>query len=152
MLTRKVREMLNARPPRVATVLVIEPDDDIRQLLSRILASAGYEVVEQAGPAASEEPRIDVALVDVGPGDPQALAAIQALEDQHPEAALVMMAGAFGDALLRDAGATVTLQKPLNESNVLDAVARARRRGRPAPAPKAHARRRGSRSELVGYR
>jgi DNA-binding NtrC family response regulator len=151
LLTRKVREMLNARPPMVATILVQEPDEGIRRLLAHILTAAGYEVVTPVDAAAPGEPpagtpagtpadrrRIDVAIVDLGTSEQQGLAALHALRNRHPEAAVVLMGGAFGDALLREAaaaGVSVTLQKPLNEASVLDAVARARRTPPPSTPP-----------------
>ena len=49
----------------------------------------------------------------------------------HPEAQIVLMAGAFGDRVLRNAGGLgvhATLQKPLNEQSVLDAVTQALKR------------------------
>ncbi|MDH4067112.1 MAG: response regulator, partial [Acidobacteriota bacterium] len=131
LLTRKVREVLNARPSSEATVLLLEPDDGIRRLLAHILSSAGYRIVElAASPASEETASIDVVIVDLGHGEPTSLAALRAVRHSRPEAALVAMAGAFTDALQREiaaVGAAATLQKPLSDSRVLDAVASARR-------------------------
>ena len=132
LLTRKVREVLNARPPSVASVLILEPDEGIRRLLAHTLSAAGYHVVEPVDPVSGDVPApVDVAIVDLGHGEPPCLAALHALRRQHPEAGLVAMAGAFSDALRREtaaAGVAATIQKPLSDSAVLDAVARARRK------------------------
>ncbi|OFW47162.1 MAG: hypothetical protein A3J29_02155 [Acidobacteria bacterium RIFCSPLOWO2_12_FULL_67_14b] len=132
-LTRKVRETLSARPPVHASVLVVEPNVGIRRLLTQMLTRAGYDVVERLDPAieAGAPPRpVDVALVDVASLDPNRWVTVRTLRERQPGAAIVLMAGAFGDVLIGEAavaGVEITLQKPLNETSVLDAVRRALR-------------------------
>ncbi|MEZ5284139.1 MAG: response regulator [Vicinamibacterales bacterium] len=138
LLTRKVREVLNARRPAVATVLLAEPDDAIRRLLGRMLAAAGYRVVESGDDWAEPDPSVAVVIVDVGHGEPLQLAALRNLRHRYPDAGIVAMTGAFTTTIRRealDAGATVTLQKPLTDGIVLDAVARARRSPTPDDDP-----------------
>jgi DNA-binding NtrC family response regulator len=129
VLTRKVREILNARPPVAARVLVVDPDEAIRRLLVGILSTAGYEVIERAALGSSELGRcVDVALVDVAYADQQGTALVDAIRGSHPGVKVVLMAGAFSDRLLRNSealGIFSTLQKPLDESGVLGAVAQA---------------------------
>jgi DNA-binding NtrC family response regulator len=127
-LTQKVREVLDRAPHTTASVLVIDDDADIRKLLGDILRGAGYIVSEGIAPAdreAAPDARIDVVLADVASSQ-QTLRALYHLRRAHPEAKILLMAGAFGDRLLRDVdrlGAHATLQKPLNEQSVLAAVA-----------------------------
>lgn len=127
VLTRKVREILNARPPVAARVLVADPDEPIRRLLVHILSAAGYDVIERATMAASGlQRRLDLALVDASlAGQPEALERVRAA---HPGVKIVLMSAAFSGSLLRNAGGPgvhATLQKPLDESGVLAAVAQA---------------------------
>ena len=129
VLTGKVREMLNARPPAMATVLVVEPDADIRRLLVHMLATAGYSVVDRVEVALDPKSRrrpVDVALVDLTSTHQHAT--IHAIRSRFPRAQVVVMAGAFAEDALGQGsglGLDVRLQKPLNEASVLDAVARA---------------------------
>ncbi len=127
VLTGKVREILNARPPVAARVLVADPDQPIRRLLVGILSAAGYDVIERASIAASGlQRRLDLALIDASlAGQPDAVERIRAA---HPGVKIVLMSAAFSDSLLRHAGGPgvhATLQKPLDESGVLAAVAQA---------------------------
>jgi CheY-like chemotaxis protein len=130
LLTHKVREVLDRDARVSASVMVIDEDDDIRRLLGHILRTAGYVVVEAIGPASldgAHHARIDVVLADVA-SNPQSLMALQRLRLAHPFTQIVLMAGAFGDRVLRDLhglGVHATLQKPLNEQSVLDAVSQA---------------------------
>jgi two-component system cell cycle sensor histidine kinase/response regulator CckA len=127
VLMRKVREILNARPPVAARVLVVDPDEAIRRLLVGILTSSGYEVIERPALTAADLRRhVNVALIDAALADQAGIATVGALRDSHPGVAIVLMAGAFSDRLLRKAagvGIHTTLQKPLDESGVLGAVA-----------------------------
>lgn len=107
----------------------MEPDGDIRRLLVQILSASGYSVVDRLemvlGPQAGQRV-VDVALVDLASGAQRA--DIEAVRARYPCAQFVLMAAAFGADMLRQGdaiGATVTLQKPLNEATVLGAVARA---------------------------
>jgi two-component system cell cycle sensor histidine kinase/response regulator CckA len=127
VLTRKVREILNARPPVAARVLVADPDEAIRRLLVGILSTAGYDVIERATVAASGlQRRVDLALIDASlAGQPDAFDRVRAA---HPGVKIVLMSAAFSGSLLRNAGGPgvhATLQKPLDESGVLAAVAQA---------------------------
>ena len=127
VLTRKVREILNARPPAAARVLVADPDEPIRRLLVGILSAAGYEVIDRATLAVSGlQRRLDLALIDAslaGHHD-----AVERVRSAHPGVKVVLMSAAFSDSLLRKAGGPgvhATLQKPLDEAGVLAAVAQA---------------------------
>ncbi len=127
VLTQKVREILDETPRAGVSVMVIDDDADIRRLLGHILRTAGYLVVETGSPSGvegSDAARIDVVLADVV-ANPRSRLVLQRMRLEHPEAHIVLMAGAFGDRLLRDAtelGMHATLQKPLNEQSVLAAV------------------------------
>jgi DNA-binding NtrC family response regulator len=130
VLTRKVREILNARPPVAARVLVADPDEPIRRLLVGILSAAGYDVIDRASLGASGlHRRLDLALIDASlAGQPDA---VERIRTAHPGVKVVLMSAAFSGSLLRNAGGPgvhATLQKPLDESGVLAAVAQALQR------------------------
>ena len=129
-LIHKVKETLGARPPNHATVLLAEPNSSIRRLVAQMLTRAGYAVVERLDEALSGARPFDVALVDVASPDPARWVTVHQLRQQQPGAAIVLMAGSFGDVLIGEAaaaGVETTLQKPLHEAAVLDAVRRALR-------------------------
>jgi PAS domain S-box-containing protein len=130
ILTQKVREALDRTARAAPSVMVIDEDEDIRRLLGRMLRTAGYAVVEATSPSSPDgarAARLDVVLADVT-SNPQSMTALQRLRLAHPETQIVLMAGAFSDRLLRDAsglGVHATLQKPLDEHRVLEAVGQA---------------------------
>lgn len=127
-LIHKVKEILGARPPIHATVLVVEPNNGIRRLIAQMLTRAGYAVVERLDEALSGARPLDVALVDVASPEPARWTSIRALRRRHAAASIILMAGSFGDVLIGEAaaaGVEITLQKPLHEAAVLDAVRRA---------------------------
>jgi DNA-binding NtrC family response regulator len=127
-LMQKVSEVLGARPPIRATVLVLEPEAGIRRLLLHTLTRAGYAVTDGQDQASTPCVDIDVALVDVASADPALWVSVRELRQRHPGVGIVLMAGSFGDVVISEAaaaGVEITLQKPLRESAVLDAVRRA---------------------------
>ncbi|MFA5907720.1 MAG: response regulator [Vicinamibacterales bacterium] len=133
-LIHKVKEILGARPPLHATVAVAEPNNGIRRLITQMLTRAGYGVVDRIEAMRAGATPVDVALVDVASPDPARWTIVRELRQRHPGASIVLMAGSFGDVLIGEAaaaGVEITLQKPLHEAAVLDAVRRALRQ-RPA--------------------
>jgi two-component system cell cycle sensor histidine kinase/response regulator CckA len=133
VLTQRVREILDQAPPAAGAVLVLDEDVDIRRLLTEILHAAGYVVFDELANVprdAAGRRQIDAVLVDLAWNDAVRTAVIDALRRELPASPVVLMAGAFGSRLLEEAdglGVSATLQKPLNEQSVLDAVARALR-------------------------
>ncbi len=141
VLTQKVREVLDEQPATAGAVLVLDDDTDICRLLSGILRRAGYIVFDRLHDVPrdrSGKPLVDVVLLDLASNESSRAAALQVLKRELPAVNCVLMAGAFGNRLLEDVdglGVTATLQKPLNEHSVLEAVARALPGRRRQPAP-----------------
>lgn len=67
------------RECRIASVLILDPDPEIRALFARIVGRLGYQPLLDYGDP--EEP--DVVLVE--PGDPGLLAGARALKTRRPE-------------------------------------------------------------------
>ena len=137
-------------PPRRARILLVEDDDDLRDLIAENLAAAGYEVVE-ARDGEGFIDRLTEALTvdeqglgfDVVVSDIQmpAFSALDVLVGAHRllGPTPVVLITAFGDphthenALLR--GATVVLDKPVRMARLCETVANLLARAQAGPAP-----------------
>ena len=115
-----------------ATVLVVDDDAEIRNVLRLMLETGGYHVLEAANgrQAVVEILRqpVNLVLTDLIMPEQEGIETIQALRRDHPQPRIIAMSGAFGGEFLRIPkllGAHSTLQKPLRMDDVLDAVARA---------------------------
>lgn len=113
-----------------ATVLVVDDDVNVRKVLSLMLESGGYRVLEAAdGRIALEQVRrehIDLVLTDLVMPEQEGFETIQAIRRERPSIKVIAMSGAFGGGFLHMAkllGAHSTLQKPLRVEVVLRAVA-----------------------------
>jgi two-component system cell cycle sensor histidine kinase/response regulator CckA len=121
-------------PGHPGTVLLVDDDDDVRGSTARILARAGFEVLEATSAAEAlevwhrQETPIDVVLSDVvmpGVSGVQLAAAIAALS---PGASTILISGFTPSALERhrvlsdDSDDVQLLQKPLAPEELLAAV------------------------------
>jgi two-component system cell cycle sensor histidine kinase/response regulator CckA len=129
-----------APTPAVGTerILLIEDDDSVRELARRVLARAGYSVIEarygsEALELADADPSIDAVLSDVvmpGLSGPEVVGRLQA---RRPELAAVFMSGyapesegSLGDADL--------VRKPFTGPQLLEALRKAIDGKPPVPA------------------
>jgi CheY-like chemotaxis protein len=118
-----------APEPRAAgsTILLLEDEEVVRQLVREILENAGYDVVEARTPAealdlceAPERP-IDVLLTDVvmpGMSGPQIASA---LTRKNPDLRVLYMSGYTDEAVVRHGindGRTAFLQKPFTSAEL----------------------------------
>lgn len=124
--------MMYQDAPAGAVVLVVDDDEDVRQVLRLFLESGGYRVLEAAdGGKALELVRgehIDVVMTDLVMPEREGFETIQAIRRERPSLKVIAMSGAFGGEFLHIAkllGAHCTLQKPLKVEKVLAAVAAA---------------------------
>ena len=122
--------MPDQQAPRVATVLVVDDDEAIREVLRWMLESGGYRVLEAGdGRQALAKVRsedIDLVLTDLIMPEQEGVETIQVIRRKWPSIKVIAMSGAFGGEFLRIAkmlGAHGTLQKPLRAELVLRAVA-----------------------------
>ncbi len=92
--------MRAARPvPQELCVLVVDDEDSVRTLISRILDAAGHRVTQAASAemaiavAKTAPHRFDVILTDVVLGAADGLATLETLRSAHPEASVIVMSG-----------------------------------------------------------
>jgi two-component system cell cycle sensor histidine kinase/response regulator CckA len=114
-----------------STILLLEDEEVVRQLVREILEHAGYDVVEARTPAealdlgAAAAPRIDVLLTDVvmpGMSGPQVASA---LTRNNRELRVLYMSGYTDEAVVRhgaDDGRTAFLQKPFTSAELTSKV------------------------------
>ncbi len=121
----------NTRRPR-ARILVIEDHDETREVVAMLLKTEGYEVVlaadGDAGVASARARRPQVAIVDIFLPKKDGVAVIEELCRDLP--ALIIIAVSADTSLdrrgalirAREAGAHVTLRKPLEPWVLLKAL------------------------------
>jgi PAS domain S-box-containing protein len=115
------------------TILVVEDDDELREVVERILAKNGYEVISAgSGPKAIEAARehhgdIDLLLTDVVMPQMQGSELARLLTAERPELRVLFMSGyaehALGASGTLEPGA-ILLEKPFTEPTVLALVRR----------------------------
>jgi CheY-like chemotaxis protein len=126
------------RNSRAARVMIVTPQEPVRQALRTILDAAGHEVLQAPDAAvglwAYEEHGADVVIVDahapgrMGPGE-----FMRQLRRADPDARMIAMAArrSYGVAdplaMARQLGAAVSLRMPFTRDDVLAALAEARR-------------------------
>jgi DNA-binding NtrC family response regulator len=107
-------------------VLVVDDESDVRDLVSRMLDSAGHEVVAAIGPADAErifaEGLIDVVVTDVDMDQVRAGIALAAtLRHHRPDLPIILMSGGQHEKSV-PAGHRL-LKKPFQRQELLDAIA-----------------------------
>lgn len=152
-LIQKARRTLPARPSRPVpvpavqvvetptppadgphkTVLVVDDEDIILELLSQILMDAGYRVLTAPSPESAlkllKTTPVDVVLTDVMfPNGESGVDLVGALRREHPGINVVAMTGSR-DAAIREElmgkGAAALMSKPLELSQILQVMERA---------------------------
>ena len=127
----------------MARILLIDDDDGVRAVLSRVLTGAGHEVASHASGraalAAPEAAACDLVLTDVLMPDMDGVEILRAFSKRASRPRLVVMTG--GSAVLGmdflaiapALGADATIAKPIRAKDLVAAVAAALA-GTPAPA------------------
>lgn len=121
-------------PVRGATILVVDDDEDVRQLTSALLTRAGYRTLEaNSGEAAANllqtDSSIDLLLTDMllGPG-PSGLDLTEEAQKLRPDLPIVMMSGyidtSAADTMERTSTAPL-LRKPFRRQDLENAVSEA---------------------------
>jgi CheY-like chemotaxis protein len=113
----------------LATIMVVDDETSIRNLLSRFLTKSGYKVLESAdGRDALEQLRhckIDLLISDIVMPERDGLEILRSIRRDFADLKIIVMSGAFEGRFLRTAemlGAHATLQKPLRLNLVLETV------------------------------
>ncbi|MBI3207435.1 MAG: response regulator [Candidatus Solibacter usitatus] len=126
-LTAKVREILG--PPQRPRIVVVDDEPSVRSVVSRILESAGYEVLSfDNGKLAVEElerNEIDLLLTDLVMPKQEGIETIRQVRQRWPRMKVIAMSGAFGGRYLNIAaklGAHETIAKPFLPDQLIQAV------------------------------
>ena len=115
-------------------ILIIDDDDQLRELYRDLFEGAGFEVDEAADGFAAlqvySRSLPDVVLCDILMPGMNGLLTISELLRAHPGARIVAISGATPDrgdylAAARQLGAVATLQKPFNVDELLDTIVKA---------------------------
>jgi CheY-like chemotaxis protein len=129
-LATKVREVLGA-PRSAGTVLVVDDEPGIRNLLRKVLTGVGYRVLEaENGRQAIQRVMgsdVDLVITDLVMPEQEGIETIQIMRRALPKLKIIAMSGRFTGSLLRVAnflGAQASLAKPIEPDELLDAVAR----------------------------
>jgi len=118
---------------RMARILVIDDDPDLRAVLEQMLRPAGYEVVLAAdgreGVAQFRAQSADVVITDLYMPHQEGFETINELRRRFPGIAIIAMSGKPAAATLlsiaQKLGVTAALQKPFTSDELLAAVEKA---------------------------
>lgn len=113
-------------------ILVIDDDEQIRDILRAFLQQAGYEVAEAAdgreGVECCQRNPADLAIIDLFMPEKEGLRAIVELKEKHPDLKIIAISGGgrLGRtgllSVAKDFGVQRTFEKPFKMSEMLDAV------------------------------
>jgi DNA-binding NtrC family response regulator len=128
-------------PPKKTTVLVVDDEASQRDFMRRVLADAGYEVLEgadfhEALLIHKQHPgTIDVILTDVSLPGHNGYVLVKALLDIQPGLGAIFMSGLAGAEVCRFYGMAMTdlhfLEKPFSVDQLLRRVGRVSEYGGP---------------------
>jgi DNA-binding response OmpR family regulator len=138
----RVRELLDTpvwRPRETTTALIVEDEPLLREMLSSVLKSLGFEVIEAGGTAEAEEllasSALHVAIIDQSLGDGIGENVARLARNLHPGLPIVMATGFAKEELvmqgLTTTGPTVVLSKPYSLASLSRVLAEI---GVPSPA------------------
>lgn len=119
----------------MATILVVDDEAPIRQLVSRVLERRGYRVVacQNAAEAQAVSEPIDVLVVDLILPEVNGRELTDALRRRQPTLPVVLMSGYLSQRELMPGPPSVFLQKPMMPSAVVEAVETLLRDCSPSP-------------------
>jgi ATP-dependent Lon protease len=110
-------------------ILVVDDEEEIRQLFVDILAPRGYQVVAAAsGPEAlarAQEGRFDMIFLDIKMPGMNGVETFEALKRLSPQSQFVMITGYAGSQLVEQSlaeGALLCLAKPIGVAAILELV------------------------------
>ena len=121
----------------MATILLIDDDPEIRELISRFLTADGYEVVVADGVnnalgLISNGAHFSAAIVDFWLGENDAVGLLDAIHAKSPGVPIVMISGGGGrfsiettQAVGEISGVAHFLQKPFRKSELLSVLSKA---------------------------
>lgn len=120
---------MNSKEAKVASVLVVDDDAAVRELVAAMLETGGYPVAVAAnGKEALEmlaSNGFEVVITDLVMPEQEGIETIKLIRRDYPAVKVIAMSGAFGGDYLRIAGflgAHGTIAKPLRIQTVLNTV------------------------------
>ncbi len=123
-----VRKVLGEPQPR-GSVLVVDDEESIRKLFTRILTRAGYEVNVAADGDQAEKilgaGSYDLMITDLVMPNREGIETIRAIRQIYPGLKIIAVSGAFGGRFLKTAamlGADATLTKPVGPDHLVETV------------------------------
>jgi DNA-binding NtrC family response regulator len=114
-------------------ILIVDDEDQIRELLSLYLTRHGYQVSTATTSAQTlqiiEKTRVDLVVLDISLADEDGMGLLSTIKSQHPDVQVVMLTGmGFVEDLLQEAqakGANGYVSKLLPLDELLLAIQRA---------------------------
>ncbi len=115
---------------RMATILVIDDEEQVRMIFQMALAQAGYRVLTaesgQHGLRLFQHQEVDLVLVDIFMPEMDGLELIQRLRASRPTSKIIAVSGGSWEWDYLDSakhlGANDTLKKPFSLQELLDVV------------------------------
>ena len=115
--------------PKPCSVLVVDDDELVCQMLSDVLSEVGYEVTTACGVdealALTRQRRFDAFLIDLVLGDRRGIEVIRELQNDYSLRQMVVIAGRselLDTAPLLELGAITVLRKPFSTSQVIECL------------------------------
>ena len=114
----------------MATILIIDDEQSIRDLLKEVLEKAGHRVIEakngREGLGLYQQQPVDLVIMDLLMPDTDGLEATLQLTREYVDAKVIAMTGAQGDRNFLDVaklfGARRTFEKPFDINKLVQAV------------------------------
>ena len=130
----------------MATILVVDDDNGVRQTLEDALSDAGFEVVSAADTITACEqleryPAVDLCLVDLVMPGPDGAAFARLAKERTPDRPVILMTGYYAAGAKASDLAESIIYKPVDIDKLVAEINRqlARRGGASASPPVPHA-------------
>ena len=121
----------NSPDERIAQILIIDDDHQIRRVLREILENANYSVIEacdgQEGLSTCRKETVDLVITDILMPGKEGLETIRELSQERPTLKVIAMSGGFSGyfdvlEIAKKFGVTRALYKPFDNEMLLDTV------------------------------
>ncbi len=116
----------------MAQILIIDDDDDFREMLGIMLKQAGYQVVEAAngneGLVAYKREKIDLVISDIFMPEKEGMATVSELMAYNPNVKIIVISGGGSSGqkdyleFVKDFGVQKTLEKPFSSKDLLATI------------------------------